>query len=143
MTTAKNRVGGHEFIVCYMCHDSPQKDSHSLIINVSLTKAIASYHTRLRYQCLKTKLHSYLIGYDIATVGVRVPIGSRNFSTSSRPVLRPTQAPTQWVPWALPPGVKRQGREADYSPLTSAEVNNTWIYTSPPPHVFMARCLIS
>jgi hypothetical protein len=27
---------------------------------------------------------------------------------------------------------KRPGREADYSPPTSAEVNNTWIYTSTP-----------
>jgi uncharacterized membrane protein YcfT len=38
------------------------------------------------------------------------------FSTSSRPVLRPTQSPIKWVPAALSPGVKRQGREADHSP---------------------------
>jgi hypothetical protein len=25
---------------------------------------------------------------------------------------------------------------------TSAEVNETWIYTPTPPHVFMAQCLI-
>jgi hypothetical protein len=30
------------------------------------------------------------------------------------------------------------GREADHSPPTSAEVKNTWIYTSTPQHVFMA-----
>jgi hypothetical protein len=36
------------------------------------------------------------------------------------------------------PGVKRQGREADHSPLTSAEVKKMWIYTSTPPYVFMA-----
>jgi hypothetical protein len=30
------------------------------------------------------------------------------------------------------PGVKRQGREADQSPLTSAEVKKMWIYTSTP-----------
>jgi hypothetical protein len=55
------------------------------------------------------------------------------FSTASRPVLGPTQPPIQWVPGAVPPGVKRQGREADRSPPTSAEVKKTWIYTSTPP----------
>jgi hypothetical protein len=34
--------------------------------------------------------------------------------------------------------VKRPGREADQSPPTSAEVKKMWIYTSPPPHAFMA-----
>jgi hypothetical protein len=36
------------------------------------------------------------------------------------------------------PGVKRQGREADHSPSTSAEVKEMWIYTSTPLYVFMA-----
>jgi hypothetical protein len=35
-------------------------------------------------------------------------------------------------------GVKRQGREADHSPPTSAEVKKMWNYTSPPLYVFMA-----
>jgi hypothetical protein len=38
--------------------------------------------------------------------------------------LGPTQPFIQWVPGALPPGVKRQGREADHSPPSSAEVNS-------------------
>jgi hypothetical protein len=42
-----------------------------------------------------------------------------------------------WVP-----GVKRWRREADYSPPSSAEVENAWSYTSTPPHVFMACFLI-
>jgi hypothetical protein len=33
-------------------------------------------------------------------------------------------APIQWVPADLFPGVKRQGREADPSPRSSAEVKN-------------------
>jgi hypothetical protein len=45
------------------------------------------------------------------------------FSTASRTALVPTQ---------LVPGVKRPGREADHSPSTTAEVKNTWIYTSTP-----------
>jgi hypothetical protein len=38
------------------------------------------------------------------------------------------------------PGVKRQARQADYSPPISAEVKNTRIYTSASPYVFMAWC---
>jgi hypothetical protein len=48
------------------------------------------------------------------------------FSMSSRPALGSTQPLTQWVSW----GVKLQGREADHSPQTSAEVKKMWIYTT-------------
>jgi hypothetical protein len=61
-----------------------------------------------------------------------------HFSISSRPALRSTQPPIKWVPGALSPGVKRQGREADHLPSTSAEVKKMWIYTSTPIYVFMA-----
>jgi hypothetical protein len=54
---------------------------------------------------------------------VRFLAGAGNFSL--RPALRPTQTPIQWVPGALSLGVKRPGREADHSPLSSAEVKNT------------------
>jgi hypothetical protein len=57
-------------------------------------------------------------------------------STSTRPALRSTQPPIQWVPEPLSPRVKRQGRVDDQSP-TSADVKNTWIYTSTPPYVFI------
>jgi hypothetical protein len=59
-------------------------------------------------------------------------------SMSSRPVLGLAQSPTQWVPEALSLGVKRPGREADYSPPTIAEFKKTWIYTSTPSYAFMA-----
>jgi hypothetical protein len=58
------------------------------------------------------------------------------FSMSSRPVLGPTQPPIQRVPGALSPELKRQGREADHSLPTSAEVKKRWIYTSTPPYAF-------
>jgi hypothetical protein len=48
------------------------------------------------------------------------------------------QPPIQRVTGGLFQGVKRQGREVYHSPLTSAEVKKTWIYTSTPPYVFMA-----
>jgi hypothetical protein len=55
------------------------------------------------------------------------PIDSRQckiflFSTASRPTLGPTHPPIQWVSGTLSPGVKRQRREADHSPASSAEV---------------------
>jgi hypothetical protein len=71
-------------------------------------------------------------GLDDWEVGVRVPIGSRIFSKSSRPALGSTQPPIQWVP-----GVKRPC-EADPSPSTSAEVKQMWIYTSTPPYALTA-----
>jgi hypothetical protein len=78
-------------------------------------------------------------GLDEGGVGVRVPVGSRIFfiPTLSRPALGPTQPPIQWVPGALSPEVKRQGRDADHSPPISAEVKKMWIYTSTPPYAFM------
>jgi hypothetical protein len=39
---------------------------------------------------------------------------------------------------ALSQRVKRPGREGDNSPSSSAEVKNTWGYTSTPQYVFMA-----
>jgi hypothetical protein len=59
-------------------------------------------------------------------------------STLSRQVLEPTQPPLEWVPGVLSVGLKRLGCEAHHSPPASAEVENTWIYVSTPPYVFMA-----
>jgi hypothetical protein len=61
-----------------------------------------------------------------------------SFSMLSRLALGSTQPPIQRVPGTLFPGVKRQGREADSSPPTSAEVKKMWVNTSTPPYVFMA-----
>jgi hypothetical protein len=58
--------------------------------------------------------------------------------TSSRPVLGPIWPPTQQLPGAVSPWVKRRGRDADHSPPTSAEIKNSWISTSDSPYVFMA-----
>jgi hypothetical protein len=57
------------------------------------------------------------------------------FTTASKTALGgPTQPPIQWVPGALSLGVKRPGREADHSPLSSAEVI--------PQYAFMAWCSV-
>jgi hypothetical protein len=53
----------------------------------------------------------------------------------SRLALGPTQPPIQWKPGALSPGVKWPGRDADHSPITSADIKKTWVYTSTPPRL--------
>jgi hypothetical protein len=54
----------------------------------------------------------------------RQGLGILLFTTASRPVLGPTQPLIQWVRGALSLEVKLLGREADYSPPSSAEVKN-------------------
>jgi hypothetical protein len=76
---------------------------------------------------------------DDQGVGVRVPVGSRIFSSSRRPD-RPWGPPnllSNGYRGALSPGVNRPGHEADHSPPAGAEVKKTWIYTSTPPYAFM------
>jgi hypothetical protein len=96
----------------------------------------------LQYIMHECKIVGIATGYGLKDrgVGSSSPGKVKNFlySTASRPALGPTQPPPmQWVPVALPPGVKRQGREADHSPPASAEVKKMWIYTSTLPYAFM------
>jgi hypothetical protein len=77
-------------------------------------------------------------GLDDREVVVRVPVGSRIHIFQTRSGVQPTS-------YSMCTGVKRQGHEADRSPLIIAEVKKTGISIStlPPPSVFMAYCLIS
>jgi hypothetical protein len=59
-------------------------------------------------------------------------------ATGSRPSVRPAQPPSQWVPGAIPPAVKRPGREAVHPTPSNAVVKNAWSYTSIFLYVFMA-----
>jgi hypothetical protein len=90
------------------------------------------------WRCLSR--YSDWLGAGWPRIWSSIPSRVKNFlfSTLSRPAVGCTQPPIQWVPGALSPGVKRSGREADHSPPISAEVKRTWIYTSTPPHVFIA-----
>jgi hypothetical protein len=76
-------------------------------------------------------------GYGLNDRGsmVRFPrgLGIFLFITASRTALGPTQPPIQWVPGTLSLEVKRPAREADHSPTSSADVKNSWSYTSTPP----------
>jgi hypothetical protein len=69
-----------------------------------------------------------VLGFDS-----RRRLGIFLFTTASRTVLGPTQPPIQWVPGAPSLRIKQPGREADHSPPSNAEVNNTWSYTFTPP----------
>jgi len=64
------------------------------------------------------------MGWKIRVLGFdsRRGLGIFLFTTTSKTALEPTQPPIQWVPGALSLQVKRQGREADHSPPSSAEV---------------------
>jgi hypothetical protein len=72
-------------------------------------------------------------GLDDREVGVRVPVRVRIFTSTCRSDL----LPNGYRGGGSSPGVKRLGREADNSPLTSSEVKKMWIYTSTPPYAFM------
>jgi hypothetical protein len=63
-------------------------------------------------------------GLDDGGVGVRVPVGSRIFSSPSPPdrLWGPPNLPSNGYGGVLSPGVKRPVREADHSLPTSAEI---------------------
>jgi hypothetical protein len=84
------------------------------------------------------------VGWTIGVLGFdsRRGLGIFLFTTASRTILGPTQLPIQLVSGALSLGVKGPEREADHSPPSSAEVKNTWNYTSTPQCVFLAWCLV-
>jgi hypothetical protein len=55
-----------------------------------------------------------------------------SFASASRLALGPVQPPILWVREDLTMGLKRPGREADYSSPSNAKVTNVWSYTSTP-----------
>jgi hypothetical protein len=69
--------------------------------------------------------------YELDGLGIESWWG-REFLHLSRPALRPTQPPIQWVQ-GLSLGVKRPGRDADHPPPPSAKGENEYSDTSTPP----------
>jgi hypothetical protein len=67
----------------------------------------------------------------------KLPGSFINLENSSKPrsyrLWGPQQPPIQWIWGALALGVKRPGREAGHSPLSSAEIKNAWSYKSTRP----------
>jgi hypothetical protein len=64
------------------------------------------------------------------------------FSSPSTPALGPNPTSHKLGAGGSSAGIKRPGREADHSPSSSAEMKNTWSYTSIPPYVFIVWRLI-
>jgi hypothetical protein len=63
-------------------------------------------------------------------------------ATASRPALGPTQSPTQWVPRALSPGVKRPGCELTTHLHLLPRLRMREALSSIPKYVFTAWCLL-
>jgi hypothetical protein len=72
-------------------------------------------------------------GMDDPNFDSRKGLGIIFFTTASRTALGLTQPPTQCVPVIPSLGIKRLGREADYSSPSIVEVKNAWSCTSIPP----------
>jgi hypothetical protein len=96
-----------------------------------------------RKQLLQS-LHIWATGWTIGVLGFdsRQWLGIFLFTTASRTALGPTQLPIKWVPGALSLGINRPGHEANHSLPSSAEVKNSWSYTSTPQYVFIAWFLV-
>jgi hypothetical protein len=94
---------------------------------VSLVISIWYYYVKLKSGGSVVGIET---GYELdeREVGVRVPVGSRIFTTSYSPdrLWGSTQPSKQWLPGVHSPGVKQQELP------TSAEVKNTRLYTSTP-----------
>jgi hypothetical protein len=131
---------------------------HSLIPYMDLLHEIRNQPTGIMSYFIRALLMPNFMGHRYSVVGIATGCGLDDtrgrssspgkvknflFSTSSRPVLGSTQPPIQWLPGTLSPWVKRQGREADNSPQSGAQVKKMWIYTSTPTYAFMKYCLIS
>jgi hypothetical protein len=89
----------------------------------------------IKYQLYAHESHSSIVGImtgyglDNRGVRVRVPVGSRTFTSPYHPdqLWGPPNLQTNGYGGAISPGVKQQNREADHSPPTSVKVKETWI----------------
>jgi hypothetical protein len=91
-------------------------------------RLLISFFILLRFDCMGYSLDNVAV-WRLATCCTTKSRssstgGGKNFlfTTWCIPVVWSTQSPMQWVRGTAPSGIKRQGREADHSPLASVEV---------------------
>jgi hypothetical protein len=93
---------------------------------------------RIKISLVRILVGSWSCSVSIVTrtAGVRFSAEAQEdiftFAIASTLALGPTQLPIQWVPGILSPELRRPGCEDYHSPASSAEVKNTWSYTSTP-----------
>jgi len=88
-----------------------------------LEHSIFSPFAKINYYLVPSSGPGSIVGTATAyRLGIESQWG-RDFLHLSRPALRPTQPPVQWVP-GLSGGKVRPGHDADPSPPSSAEVKN-------------------
>jgi hypothetical protein len=111
---------------------------HCTIVG-SLTNCLFLYTISIR-SC--RYIRQYRNWATSSTTGVRLPAGEGSgffFVTASRPTLRPTPSPIQWVPGDLSPGIKQPGYEAHRSPKYNAEIMNACGAIPPSPNMSSVR----
>jgi hypothetical protein len=117
------------------------RDNFTLLISYSFLCTI--YATKDTYTSVNSILLKLLL-HEIS--GVRFPAGNWNFSLLHRVQTGTggggTQTSIQWVTGTLSQWVKKPGPEADHSPPSSADVKNSWRYTSTPIHLHYYYFLI-
>jgi hypothetical protein len=91
-----------------------------------------------------SSVQRWATGWEIGVLGFDSwrGLGIFLFTTVSRTALGSTQPPNQWVQGPLSWGVKRQGREADHSPPSSAKVKESGSIPPLPQYAFMAWCSV-
>jgi hypothetical protein len=84
----------------------------------------------------------YSAGIRAGWLAVPVQAGAGNFPSPRSDRLWCHAASIQWVTGAICLGVKRSGREIDHSLPSSAEVENSWNYTSTSQNAVNAWCSV-
>jgi hypothetical protein len=110
------------------------------VFNQNLRKQL--FPNTVQEHLFRTDLYLCMCSRDTSINVMTRPRGSIGMgrdllSTASRPPLRPTKPPLQWVPRAPLPGLKLLSYEVDHV----CEVNNAWKIFLRSSYVFMTRCL--
>jgi hypothetical protein len=137
-------IGGE----CRM-HWRSKKSTSYFILNTTTWFVVRSWTTLYQlHKLITVEWEEKIIMQDDSERKLLEPVRHETFSQISRKPPRPDRL---WGPPSvlsngyrvLSPGAERPRCEADHSPPFSAKVKNTNSYTSIPPQVFTAWCLVN